>query len=109
MKPHMTLTQIEGDDWGAPPYDSHVVTECHRLRHVPLRELTVENLRLLAGQGISLTHTVPLALEHLLKDPKVSGDLYPGDLLKAVQGIPEDFWAQHPSLRMVWQSVRSDC
>jgi hypothetical protein len=108
MKPHMTLTQIEGDDWGPPPYDSHVVTECHRLRHVPLRDLTVENLRLLIAQGISLTHTVPLALEQLLKDPMVSGDLYPGDLLKAVQGIPEDFWAQHPSLRVVWQSVRSE-
>ena len=107
MKRHLTLTQLEKDDWGAPPYDSFLVTECHRLRHVPLRDLTVENLRLLIGQEISLMYTVPLALEHLSIDPMVSGDLYPGDLLKAVQRVPADFWTQHPALLAQWQKVRS--
>jgi hypothetical protein len=107
MKRHQTLAQLEDDDWGPPAYDSHVVTECHRLRHVPLRDFTVENLRLLIGQGISLPLTVPLALEHLLKDPMVSGDMYPGDLLKAVQGVPEDFWAGHPSARALWKDVKA--
>lgn len=107
MKPHLTLTQLERDDWGAPPYDSHVVTECHRLRHVPLRDLTVENLRLLIGQGMSLTYLVPLALEHLFRDPRVEGDLYPGDLLKAVQGVAEDFWAAHPALAPIWEEVKA--
>jgi hypothetical protein len=83
------------------------VKECHRLRNVPLGDLTVENLRMLIGQGISLAHTVPLALEHLSKDPMVSGDMYPGDLLKAVQRITDDFWAQHPSMMTVWQRVKS--
>jgi hypothetical protein len=105
MKKHMTLTQLERDDWGPPPHDSFVVTECHRLRHVPLRDLTVENLRLLIGQGFSLPYTVPLALEHLSRDPMVSGDFYPGDLLKAVRGVPEEFWTQHPALKTLWQSV----
>ena len=65
MKRHLTLTQLEHHDWGPPPYDSFLVKECHRLRHVPLRDLTVENLRMLVGQGISLVYTVPLALEQL--------------------------------------------
>jgi hypothetical protein len=107
MKRHLTLTQLEDDDWGPPQYDSFLVTECHRLRHVPIRDLTVENLRILIGQDISLAYTIPLALEHLSKDPMVSGDMYPGDLLKAVQRITDDFWTQHPSLMMVWQSVKS--
>jgi hypothetical protein len=107
MKRHMTLTQLERDDWGPPPYDSFLVTECHRLRHVPLRDFTVENLRILIGQHISLEYTVPLALEHLSKDPLASGDFYPGDLLKAVQGIEDDFWTQHPALLAIWQKVRS--
>ena len=34
---HRTLTDLEGKDWGPPTYDSHLVTECHRLRHVPLK------------------------------------------------------------------------
>lgn len=105
MKRHLTLTQLEKDDWGPPPYDSFLVTECHRLRHVPLRDLKVENLRMLIGQGISLAHTVPLALEHLSMDPMVSGDMYPGDLLKAVQRVPEDFWKEHPSLLAEWRKI----
>jgi hypothetical protein len=61
MKRHMTLTQLERDDWGPPPYDSFLVTECHRLRHVPMRDFTVENLRILIGQHISLAYTVGMA------------------------------------------------
>ena len=107
MKRHLTLTQLERDDRGAPAYDSFLVTECHRLRHVPLRDLTVEHLRMLIGQGISLKYTVPLALEHLAVNPMVSGDMYPGDLLKAVKGVPADFWARHPALTAQWQGVQA--
>lgn len=32
MLRHRTLTDLEGKDWGPPTYDSHLVTECHRLR-----------------------------------------------------------------------------
>ena len=103
----LTLTQLENNDWGPAQYDSFLVTECHRLRHVPLRELTVEHLRMLIGQGISLTYTVPLALEHLSAEPMVSGDMYPGDLLNAVRGISEDFWAQHPSLMSIWERIKA--
>lgn len=103
----LTLTQLEDDDWGPPQYDSFLAKECHRLRHVPLRELTVEHLRMLIGQGISLPYTVSLALEHLSADPMVSGDMYPGDLLKAVQSIADDFWAQHPSLMTAWERVKA--
>ena len=49
-----TLQQLEGSDWGDPTYDSHLVTECHRLRRVPLREFTVEKLRIMIGQQIGL-------------------------------------------------------
>ena len=107
MKRHLTLTQLERDDWGPPPYDSFLAKECHRLRHVPLRDLTVEHLRMLVGQGISLGYTVPLALEQLAIDPMVSGDMYPGDLLEAVQQVPADFWARHPSLLADWQKLKS--
>lgn len=107
IKRHMTLTQLEKNDWGPPKYDSFLVTECHRLRNVPLRDLTVENLRMLVGQGISLQYTVPLALEHLAADPMAGGDFYPGDLLKAVAGVADDFWAQHPSLAAEWERVKA--
>src|SRR5258706_16330377 len=101
-----TLTQLENQDWGAPEYDSHLVKECHRLRHVPLEDLTVEHLRMLIGQKISLQYTVPLALEHLIRDPLVSGDMFAGDLLESVQRLPEEFWLEHAELRTKWNAVK---
>ena len=44
------------------------------------------------GQGFSLEHLVPIALEKLSENPFAEGDYYPGDLLKAVLSIKWDFW-----------------
>ena len=94
-----SLQQLEGQDWGEPTYDSHLVTECHRLRRVPLREFTAEHLRMMIGQQISLVYLVPLALEFLSTDPFTAGDCYEGDLLAAVLRAEPAFWREHPDLR----------
>ncbi len=93
-----TLEELDGENWGKPNYDSYVVSNCHRLRRVPLKDLSVEDLRLMIGQDIGLRYLIPLALVQLEDDPFVEGDLYPGDLLKSVLGTSHDFWDQHPSL-----------
>lgn len=79
-----TLDQIEGTTWGPPTYGSHLVRTCHRLRTVPLRDFTVEDLRIMIGQKISLVALLPLALDVLEANPLSSGDFYPGDLLSSV-------------------------
>jgi hypothetical protein len=94
-----TLEELEGVDWGEPPFGSHLVTECHRLRRVPLQDLRPEDLRLLLGQQIGAEYLTPLALEVLAADPWTSGDLYGGDLLAAVLKLPAEFWSAHPELR----------
>ena len=94
-----SLQQLEGKDWGEPTYDSHLVTECHRLRRVPLREFTAENLRIMIGQQIGLPYLVPLALELLHDDPFAAGDFYEGDLLAAVLRADSRFWIASPDLR----------
>lgn len=66
---HRTLTDLEGKDWGPPTYDSHLVTECHRLRHVPLKDLGVEDLGTLIGQEIGLPYLIPVAIDLLREDP----------------------------------------
>ena len=58
-----SLQQLEGEDWGEPNFDSHLVAECHRLRRIPLRDFSVEDLRIMIGQDIGLEHLAPLALE----------------------------------------------
>ena len=60
-----TLQELEGEDWAEPEYESHLVTNAHRLHRVPLREFTVEDLRFMIGQQFGLPYLIPIALEHL--------------------------------------------
>lgn len=94
-----TIEELEGDRWGEPNYESHLVSECHRLRKVPLRLFTIENLRIMLGQNIGSQYLVPIALEHLEVEPFVEGDFYPGDLLCNVLSLPHSFWLDYPDLR----------
>ena len=90
--PGKTLDQLECVVWGEPTHDSHLVTTCHRLRTKPIDEYSVEDLRIMIGQQISLPHLVPLAVAALERDPLAEGDDYPGDLLANVIGARE--WLQ---------------
>lgn len=94
-----TLTQLENDDWGPPSVQSHLVTECHRLRKKPLQEFSIEDLRIMIGQGIGLKYLVPNAIERLTEEPLLEGDYYPGDLLNAVLRVEKSYWQSHPDQR----------
>ncbi len=102
-----SLNELEGHDWGEPTFDSYLVVTCHRLRRKPLIEFTVEDLRIMIGQQISLPYLVPLAVERLEADPLAAGHYYPGDLLAVVVRVDESFWDSHAdSLRRVRGIVR---
>ena len=89
-----TIQQIENSDWGDPPADgSTLVRRCTELRRKPLAEFTVEDLRIMLGQGIGVPILLPLAIEILVADPLVEGDFYPGDLLGAVLRLPAPAWS----------------
>jgi hypothetical protein len=96
---YQSLEQLEDGPWPQPSFDSYLTGEIQRLRSVPIRQLRVEDLRLLIGQSLGLRFLVPLALEHLVAHPLAAGDFYPGDLLKNVTGVDESFWDDHPELR----------
>lgn len=100
-----SLQELENADWGEPPCDSYLVTECHRLRRVPLCELTAENLRIMIGQQLSLPFLLPLALELLHVDPLTAGDLYEGDLLETVLRIEAPFWRENRELYRVTAEI----
>ena len=94
-----SLEDLDGERWGNPPLGAtRLVAEVHRLRRTPVGELTIEDLRLLIGQGIALHRLVPLALERLRADPLAAGDLYEGDLLSTVLRIEAGFWRRHEEL-----------
>ncbi len=93
-----SLDELEG---AQPPPEpvSHLVTECHRLRTKALGELTVEDLRILIGQSLSLQFLMPFALDVLEREPLAEGDLYPGDLLLAVLRADAEHWRRNPAQR----------
>lgn len=100
-----TLQELERQDWGEPPFPSSLVRTCHALRRKPLRDFTVEDLRIMIGQNISLNYLMPLAIEHLQRDPLAAGDFYPGDLLATVLRVTSGFWQVQPRLRQAVQDL----
>jgi hypothetical protein len=99
--PEQTLTQLEGEDWGEPVWQSWVVTNSHHLRHKPLREFTAEDLRFMLGQQISLPVLMPMALD-VLETAPFAGD-NPGSLLHSALAVDTRFWRDHPDL---WRRLR---
>lgn len=93
-----TLTSLEKNDWGPPSYSSHLVTECHALRHKPLKHFGIEDLRIMIGQNISLEYMLPLALIELEINPLVSGNFYSGDLLVAVLTAEKTYYTENPAV-----------
>ncbi len=89
---HRTLQELEGEGWGPSEWESRLVLRCTALRHKPLKDFTAGDLRLMIGQRISLPYLVPLALDLLLSNPYVEGDLYPGDILTSVLNIESSWW-----------------
>jgi hypothetical protein len=94
-----TLTEIEGEDWGDPDFDSSLVTRVHKLRFKPLCDFTIEDLRIAIGQSVGLPHLLPVAIAHLESYPLAEGDFFPGDLLTSVLRVAESFWELHPAIR----------
>ena len=74
---------------------SALATTCLNLYEKPLKDFTVENLRVMIGQSIGLGFLIPLAVELLQENPFAGGDYYPGDLLSAVVKVEPGFWQTH--------------
>ena len=95
-----SLQELEQSDWGDPNAgETSLMADCRRLHRVPIRDLTIHDLVTLIGQNIGLPWLVPLALEHLRKQPLAEGFYYPGDLLHAVLTVKSPFWGDHPLWR----------
>ena len=87
---NQTLLDLEREKWSDPTIVWTPLTRRIRdLARIPLREFTVEDLRLLIGQERALDTLLPLALGELKKDPFAEGDMYVGDLLMTVLREPK--------------------
>jgi hypothetical protein len=78
---------------------------CHRLRSKRVCDFSVEDLRIMIGQGIGLSYLMPFALDALERNPLAQGDFYAGDLLAHVLRVDARFWSEHPDYREKVESI----
>jgi contact-dependent growth inhibition (CDI) system CdiI-like immunity protein len=95
---HKSRSELLGPLTSDTTDSSALATTCLTLYTKPLRDFTVENLRVMIGQSIGLEFFVSLAVELLRDNPFAEGDYYPGDLLSVVMRIESSFWQTHPDL-----------
>jgi len=102
----LCLDILDPPAWSAElEYDSFLVRRVHELRLKPVGDFTVEDLRIMIGQQISLEQLVPRAIKRLVADPLAEADLYPGDLLAVVLRAKADYWERHPELAVSLQEA----
>ena len=104
MKPDLnqTLEQLEKETWKNPGYDSYLATTIYSLRKKPLKDFSINDLRIVIGQNMGLDHLIPIAIEKLRKNLLAEGDFYPGDLLNNVLEVDESYWKKN---KKQWQAI----
>jgi hypothetical protein len=100
-----TLEELEGRSTPRPQENTYLLQTVDRLRHVPLREFSAEDLRIMIGQNAGLQYLVPLALERLQRHSLTHGDYFPGDLLAAMLRADHKFWREQPQWRAQLQEI----
>jgi|SRR5688572_17914263 len=100
-----TLEQLENDIWIGSDFPTGLVEKCYRYRKIPIKDLTIEQLRLLIGQNFGLPFLIPKAIKYLEKDLFAEGNLYPGDLLNSVLSVKEDFWKTNKEARRILEEL----
>jgi hypothetical protein len=90
-----SLIELEGVRPEGPSFGSSILNSTNKLYEKPLCEFTVEDLRLMIGQGAELRYLIPLAIEHMKENPFAPGDYYRGDLLWSVLNVEKNFWEDH--------------
>ena len=91
-----SIKQLENDYSKEPTeFPTGLVENCYKYRKIPVKDLTIEQLRLLISQQIGTKYLIGVALEKLGRNILAEGDFYEGDLLVAVSGLPIDFWTEN--------------
>lgn len=99
------LENLEKDFWALQSLESHLLKTCYLLRKKPLKDFTIEDLRIMIGQNLGLKFLIPFALEKLRKNILSEGDYFQGDLLKAVVTSNKEFWNLEPKLTKELEAI----
>ncbi|HKZ66877.1 MAG TPA: contact-dependent growth inhibition system immunity protein [Chitinophagaceae bacterium] len=93
---YKTLEELDNEIWETPAGEfTSLVTAIHQLRKKPLKDFTIEDLRITIGQNLNLTYLIPLAIGELQENILAEGNFYQGDLLKNVLDSDTGFWLKN--------------
>jgi hypothetical protein len=91
---------MEGRDWGeAPPNSSNLIQKIYAIRKKKIKDLDIEDLRIMIGQNESLNILMPIAMKILSSNFLAEGDYYEGDLLKNVLTVDKSFWKNNAQVK----------
>jgi hypothetical protein len=91
---NQTFRYLDGNIDYVPPA-SALEEWYNQVRDTPLENMGIGDLARACRQNIFPSAVVPICLLRLEEDP-LAGDLYDGELLLALKGLPRDYWATHP-------------
>ena len=101
-----SIEQLEKDVWKNPSeFSTDLVEKCHRYRKISIAELNDEQIRLLISQQIGTEYLIGMALNKLEKNILTECDIYEGDLLVAVSGLPNEFWNKNKTEFMTFKNL----
>lgn len=92
-----SLARREGHAWSEEPLPQEWPLQrwFAAVCDLPLDSFTVEDLARACRQGLYPEAVIPRCLEVLAGEP-LAGELYDGELLAAVLGVPRNYWRQAP-------------
>jgi hypothetical protein len=105
MEESKSIEQLENEVWKDVEFPTSLVQKCYAYRKLPIKDLTVEQVRLLLGQRIGVKYLLPKALNLLEKDILAEGDYYPGDLLVAVLGLEAQQWKGYEDGKKAFETL----
>jgi hypothetical protein len=99
MNEDLSLEQLEHSTWTDTDLLTGLIKNCHEYRKLPIRDLSVGQIRTLISQDIGVHFLLPKAMNLLTQNALTEGDFYPGDLLSAVLSLDHQVWTNCQDLR----------
>jgi hypothetical protein len=92
-----SLNELNNQNVIKNPFPSTLADRCAIACNKKLKDISIDEIRMLVGQSIGLEYIIPLALSFLEKEPLINAGMYKGDLLSIVLDVSDDFWKKNPT------------
>jgi hypothetical protein len=108
MQDTKSIEELESDYWKDRDFPTGLIESCYQFRKIPIKDLSIGQLRTLISQNIGLKFILPKAFALLNTNILVEAELYPGDLLNAVLNVERAAWENNLKLKDDFKTLLKD-